>query len=168
MTKSTKPLRIDFVSDTVCPWCAIGYSQLSRALENTGIEVDIHWHPFELNPNLQSGGENLKQYGSDKYGISLDQAQERLNNVISAGKSAGFNFKFTDETRIWNTFDLHQLSFWAKGFGLEHNLKVAAFSAHFTKNVDISDHQVLADLAEQVGLNRKIALDVPTAGKSVD
>jgi len=160
MTDQTYPLRIDFVSDVVCPWCAIGYHQLKIALTTTGIKTHIHWHPFELNPDMPLKGKNAIEYGAQKYGSTLEETHQKFERITAAGKAANFDFRLSDEIRIWNTFSVHQLIHWADEFGLAHPLKISLFSAHFTDNRNLSDIQTLAELAQQAGLDRDEAIKV--------
>ena len=159
---SKKPLRIDIVSDVVCPWCIIGYRQLAEALKQTNTEHEIHWHPFELNPNMPSAGQNLREHIMEKYGSSKEESDASRLRMTQAGNEVGFEFNFNDDTRMHNTFNLHQLLYWAGQQGQKpmHDLKQALFSAHFTHGRNISDNNVLADIAAEVGLNRSEALAV--------
>ena len=159
---SKKPLRIDIVSDVVCPWCIIGYRQLAEALKQTNTEHEIHWHPFELNSNMPSAGQNLREHIMEKYGSSKEESDASRLRMTQAGNEVGFEFNFNDDTRMHNTFNLHQLLYWAGQQGQKpmHDLKQALFSAHFTHGRNISDNNVLADIAAEVGLNRSEALTV--------
>ena len=159
---SKKPLRIDIVSDVVCPWCIIGYRQLTEALKQTNTEHEIHWHPFELNSNMPSAGQNLREHIMEKYGSSKEESDASRLRMTQAGDEVGFEFNFNDDTRMHNTFNLHQLLYWAgqQGQKLMHELKQALFGAHFTDGRNISDNTVLADIAAEVGLNREEALAV--------
>ena len=155
-----QPLKIDIVSDVVCPWCVIGYRQLAQALAETNTEYEIHWHPFELNPNMPAEGQNLREHVAQKYGSSEQESKESRVRMTEAGEAVGFDFNFSDDTRMHNTFDLHQLLHWANGQGRMHDLKQALFTAHFTNNRNISDSAVLADIAAQIGLDREEAVAV--------
>ena len=160
MSNLKKPLRIDIVSDVVCPWCAIGYSQLAEALKQTNTPHEIHWHPFELNPNTPHEGRNYREHIMEKYGTTAEDIQENRARMTEAGAEAGFNFQFTDDFRTYNTFNAHQLLHWANKQGAMHQLKQALFTAQFTNNQNISDYSVLADVAADVGLDRSEALAV--------
>ena len=162
MNQSTQPLKIDIVSDVVCPWCVVGYRQLAEALKQSGTEYEIQWHPFELNPNMPSEGQNMREHIIEKYGSSAQQSEASRQAITDAGAAVGFAFHFNDDTRMHNTFDLHQLLHWADQQGQMHELKQALFTAHFTNNRDISSHELLADIAAETGLNRNEALEVLT------
>ena len=160
MSNLKKPLRIDIVSDVVCPWCAIGYSQLAEALKQTNTPHEIHWHPFELNPNTPHEGRNYREHIMEKYGTTAEDIQENRARMTEVGAKARFNFQFTDDFRTYNTFNAHQLLHWADQQGRMHELKQALFVAHFVDNQNISDYSVLADVAADVGLDRSEALAV--------
>lgn len=162
MDNSKQPLRIDIVSDVVCPWCIIGYRQLAEALKQTNTEHEIHWHPFELNSNMPSEGQNLREHIMEKYGSSKEESDASRIRMTEAGSEVGFEFHFNDDTRMHNTFNLHQLLYWAGQQGQKpmHDLKQALFSAHFTDGRNISDNTVLADIAAEVGLDHDEALAV--------
>ena len=157
---SEQPLRIDIVSDVVCPWCVVGYRQLAAALEQTNTAHEIHWHPFELNPNMPSEGQNMGEHITEKYGSSKAESDASRAQITKVGSEVGFDFNFTDELRMHNTFNLHQLLHWAEQQGRTHELKQALFTAHFTDNRNLSDITVLADIASEIGLNREEALAV--------
>lgn len=157
---SEQPLRIDIVSDVVCPWCVVGYRQLAAALEQTNTPYEIHWHPFELNPNMPSEGQNMREHITEKYGSSKAESDASRAQITKAGSDVAFEFNFTDELRMHNTFNLHQLLHWAEQQGRMHEFKQALFTAHFTDNRNLSDIAVLADIAAEIGLNRQEALAV--------
>jgi predicted DsbA family dithiol-disulfide isomerase len=154
------PLRIDIVSDVMCPWCIIGYRQLATALEATGTEHEIHWLPFELNPDMPSEGQNLREHIIEKYGTTPEQSEESRKKMTEIGTDLGINFRFNEEMRMHNTFNAHQLLHWAEKQGRKHDLKQALFAAHFTNCRDLSDIRVLADVAAETGLDRTEALTV--------
>lgn len=160
MSETIPALRIDIVSDIVCPWCVVGYRQLAEALKQTHTAHEIHWHPFELNPDMPAEGQNLREHIMEKYGSSQQESDANRIRITEAGAEVGFEFNFTDDTRMHNTFKAHQLLHWAADYGLKHELKQALFAAHFTDNRNISDEEVLADIAEDVGLDREQALAV--------
>ncbi|MGP5516321.1 DsbA family oxidoreductase [Psychrobacter alimentarius] len=160
MKPSEKPLRIDIVSDVVCPWCVIGYRQLAEALKQTNTAHSIHWHPFELNSNMPVEGQNLREHIIEKYGSTKEESDASRERMTEAGREVGFEFNFNDDTRMHNTFNLHQLLHFADQQGSMHELKQALFEAHFTNNRNISDINVLADIAAETGLDRSEALAV--------
>ena len=160
MTIQPNKLRIDIVSDVVCPWCVIGYRQLAKALEETSTPHEIHWHPFELNTGMPAEGQNLREHLVEKYGTTKEQSEESRIRMTEAGEVVGFEFNFTDDMRMHNTFNVHQLLHWAGQQGCMHDLKQALFAAHFTHGRNLSDDSVLADVAAEIGLDRSEALTV--------
>lgn len=157
MNDSKRKLRIDIVSDVVCPWCVIGYRQLATALEQTGTEHEIHWHPFELNPDTPSEDRNWREHIAKKYGSSREESDASRARITEAGAEVGFEFNFTEETQTYNTLDMHQLLHWADQQGRMHDLKQALFAAHFTHARELSNKEVLADIAAEIGLDRSEA-----------
>tara|TARA_R110002020_G_scaffold189446_11_gene388564 strand:- start:10601 stop:11254 length:654 start_codon:yes stop_codon:yes gene_type:complete len=153
MTDQTQPLRIDIVSDVVCPWCIVGYRQLAQALNDTGTAHEIHWHPFELNPEMPAAGQNLGEHITEKYGSTREQSLESRARLTELGESLGFTFNFADDMRMHNTFNTHQLIHWAETQGRSHDLEQALFAAHFTDRRDLSDINVLVDVAQAIGLD---------------
>lgn len=151
---ASTPLRIDIVSDVVCPWCIVGYRQLQQAVAATGAEVDVHWHPFELNPNMPAEGQNLAEHIMEKYGSSKEESAANRDRLAQIGEGLGFEFSFSDDSRMYNTFKVHQLLHWAKEQGRGDDLKQAFFVAHFTDGRDLSDAIVLADVAAEAGFDR--------------
>lgn len=160
MTDTNSPLRIDIVSDVMCPWCVVGYRQLAIALEAKGVAHEIHWHPFELNPNMPPEGQDMREHLSEKYGTTLQQSEESRERLTVVGAEAGFPFHFVQGMRMHNTFDAHQLLHFANQSGRTHDLKLALLAAHFTDNRNLSDREVLADIAAEIGLDRAEALAV--------
>ncbi|MFP6847349.1 MAG: DsbA family oxidoreductase [Pseudomonas sp.] len=159
-TLNSKKLHIDIVSDVVCPWCIVGYRQLEKALQASGTDYELHWQPFELNPDMAPEGQNLREHLAEKYGATKEQSQENRLRITQAGAELGFEFSFADDMRMHNTFNVHQLLHWADQQGRMHDLKQALFVAHFTHRRNLSDNNVLADVAAEIGLNRDEALAV--------
>ena len=153
-------LRIDIISDVMCPWCIIGYRQLALALAETGIEHEIHWHPFELNPQMPPEGQDAFEHVAEKYGSTRAQSDESRARMTELGTELGFDFRWSEGFRMHNTFHSHQLLHWADTQGRKHDLKMALFSAHFTDRRDLSDDEVLADIAGEIGLDRAEAAAV--------
>ncbi len=154
------PLRIDIVSDVMCPWCIIGYHQLTTALAATDTKHEIHWHPFELNPDMPPEGQNVREHIMEKYGSTAEDSEQSRKQTTALGAELGFDFQFAEDMRMHNTFNAHQLIHWADTHGREHDMKQALFTAHFTFRRDLSDIEVLADVAEETGLDRTEALAV--------
>ncbi|MEE3306617.1 MAG: DsbA family oxidoreductase, partial [Pseudomonadota bacterium] len=124
---------VNMVSDVACPWCIVGYQRLQEAIKTLdNIEVDIKFHPFELNPNMPEDGQNLREHIMEKYGISEQQSAQNRARLVEAGEQLGFSFNFTDDSRMQNTFKAHQLIHFAAENGLEEEMKLALFNAYFT------------------------------------
>ncbi|BDT72205.1 hypothetical protein os4_17400 [Comamonadaceae bacterium OS-4] len=153
MTPTT--LKIDFVSDVSCPWCAIGLQSLETALQRLDgeVAVQMHFQPFELNPNMVPEGEDITEHLSKKYGSTPEQAAAARENIRVRGEALGFTFNMDKRARIYNTFDAHRLLHWAEDTGLQTALKKALFKAYFTDGKDPSQHAVLVEAAESVGLS---------------
>ncbi|MBK6708643.1 MAG: DsbA family oxidoreductase [Sphingomonadales bacterium] len=156
---TVQPLRIDIVSDVVCPWCIIGYKQVEKALTllPEPVEAEFHWHPFELNPDMPPEGEDAGQHIARKYGRSPDEGKAVRERIKNTAAELGFIFGDMGARRLYNTFDAHKL---LTRVGSEHGwqkqteLKLALFSAYFQQGKDVSDRAVLLDVAEGIGLDR--------------
>jgi predicted DsbA family dithiol-disulfide isomerase len=149
------PLRIDFVSDVSCPWCAIGLTALEQALANLGDEVtaEIHFQPFELNPQMPPEGEDSTQHLVNKYGSTPEQIDANREAIRARGESLGFTFRMDRRSRVYNTFDAHRLLHWAELEGRHLSLKHALLRAYFSDGEDVSAHETLARLAGEAGLD---------------
>jgi predicted DsbA family dithiol-disulfide isomerase len=154
MTTPT-PIKIDFVSDVVCPWCAIGLKSLEQALQNIGsdVAVELHFQPFELNPQMAPEGEDIVEHIAHKYGSSPAQIKQNQEAIRERGASLGFTFNMDKRARIVNTFDAHRLLHWAALEGSQPELKQALLTAYFTDGRDVSSRDVLVDVAASVGLD---------------
>ncbi|MEP2237380.1 MAG: DsbA family oxidoreductase [Maribacter sp.] len=153
-------LKIDIVSDVVCPWCIIGYKRLEKAISELGIEdqVEIEWQPFELNPGMPPEGQNITEHITEKYGSTLEQQKESRENMTNIGEELGFKFDYFDEMRMSNTFEAHVLLEYAKEFGKQTDLKMRLITAFFSERKDVSDKDVLKQALLDVGLNADEAL----------
>lgn len=158
----TAPLKIDFVSDVSCPWCVIGLGALEKALANLDDEVkaEIHFQPFELNPDMPAGGQDIVEHIAQKYGSTPEQIERNQEGIRARGAELGFTFDMSKRSRIYNTFDAHRLLHWAETEGRQHELKSALFTAYFTEGRNPSDHQVLIDVAQRVGLDPARAREI--------
>jgi predicted DsbA family dithiol-disulfide isomerase len=158
----TKALKIDFVSDISCPWCAIGLQSLNTALERVSpdISAELHFQPFELNPHMAPEGQDITEHITQKYGISDEQAHANRENIRTRGAQVGFKFSTADEpgggrSRVYNTFDAHRLLHWAETISAEKQkaLKEALLKTYFTDGQSPGSHDVLARVAGEVGLD---------------
>ena len=155
-------MKIDFVSDVSCPWCVIGLKSLETALGRLGDQVaaDIHFQPFELNPQMPAEGQDIGEHLAQKYGSTPEQSQRNREAIRARGAEVGFTFGMANRSRIYNTFDAHRLLHWAENEGLQLALKEALFTAYFTHGENPSSHAVLARIAGEVGLNIKRAQQI--------
>jgi predicted DsbA family dithiol-disulfide isomerase len=153
-------IKIDIVSDVVCPWCTIGYKRLEKAISELGIQdqVDIEWQPFELNPKMPIEGQNVQEHIVEKYGSTLEQQKQSQQQMAEAGAELGFTFDYFDEMRIVNTLDAHVLLEYAKGFGKQTELKMRLTASFFSERKDVSDRNILRQALLEVGLNAEEAL----------
>jgi predicted DsbA family dithiol-disulfide isomerase len=171
----TRTLHIDFVSDIVCPWCVVGLGGLEAALETLkaeGITAEVHFQPFELNPQMPPEGENIVDHIGRKYGSTPEQSAANRAMITQRAAEAwpGFDMRMGPDSRIWNTFDAHQLLHWAGTIGMaeQRALKAALFTAHFTDGRTMTDAGVLADAAAAAGLDRARAVEVLAEGRYAD
>lgn len=150
-----KTLKIDFVSDVVCPWCAIGLTALETALANAAdaVQAELHFQPFELNPQMAPEGESIAEHLARKYGISPEQIARNQEAIRARGAAVGFTFSMEGRSRIYNTFDAHRLLHWAGLEGRQRELKHALLGAYFTHGQDPSSHEVLLRAVADAGLD---------------
>ena len=159
-----KKIQIDFVSDVVCPWCVIGLKGLEEALRRLDGEVaaELHFQPFELNPQMPFEGQNRDQHIAEKYGRSQAETDAVRDRIRERAATLGFEMRTNRESRVYNSFDSHRLLHWAgvedaKGGNRQAALKHALFQAYFTDGENIADRDVLVAKAEQAGLDPKQA-----------
>ncbi|AWV08585.1 DsbA family oxidoreductase [Marilutibacter maris] len=152
-------IRIDFVSDVTCPWCAIGLNALERAIERVGDEVavELHFQPFELNPQMAPEGEDAAEHLAAKYGLSPEQLARNRELLRERGEAVGFTFG--ERTRVYNTFDAHRLLDWAGAQSADRQraLKHALLHAYHGEGRDMSSHDVLVEVAAGIGLDADAA-----------
>lgn len=165
----TSQLKIDFVSDVSCPWCVIGLKSLEEALARLGgdIQTELHFQPFELNPNMAAAGQEITEHITEKYGITPAQAHANRENIRARGADVGFTFSKADDagggrSRIYNTFDAHRLLHWAEleDLGKQKALKEALFKAYFTDGQSPGTHAVLLRVVTEVGLDAVRATEI--------
>ncbi|HTN66781.1 MAG TPA: DsbA family oxidoreductase [Burkholderiaceae bacterium] len=156
------PMKIDFVSDVSCPWCVIGLTALEQALARLADQVtpEIHFQPFELNPDMAPDGQDIGEHLAEKYGATAQQSAANREAIRARGAALGFTFNMEQRGRIYNTFDAHRLLHWAELEGRQAALKHALFKAYFTDGKDPSAHAVLIGLADEVGLDAKRAAEI--------
>jgi predicted DsbA family dithiol-disulfide isomerase len=150
-----KPIKIDFVSDVSCPWCAIGLQSLQTALQRLDAELEpsLTFQPFELNPQMVAEGEDITEHLNKKYGSTPEQAAAARENIRARGEALGFTFNMDKRGRIYNTFNAHRLLHWAEAEGKQMALKKALLTAYFTEGENPSDTALLVRVAASVGLD---------------
>ena len=157
-------VKIDFVSDVSCPWCAIGLAALEAALQRVGAQVraELHFRPFELNPQMGQEGQDITEHLTQKYGSTPSQQLQAREHIRQRGAEIGFVFRIEGRDRIYNTFDAHRLLHWSalEGEGKQAALKRALLKAYFTDGENPSSHTVLVRLADSVGLSSERALAI--------
>ncbi len=163
-------MRIDFVSDVACPWCAVGLNSLERALERIGadIPVELHFQPFELNPQMAPEGQDIVAYIGSKYGLSAEQIAQNQAAIRQRGADVGF--EFGPRGRVWNTFDAHRLLHWAGEMDVERQraLKHALLQAYHGEGRNPGARDVLLSCAEAAGLDAGQAAEVLDSGRYAD
>ena len=159
----TQAVRIDLVSDVACPWCAIGFTTLEQAIAATDIPVDVHLQPFELNPDMPEGGEEVIGYLANKYGISPEQVKINQQRIYDRAAQVGFEFHPEGRKHVYNTFDCHRLIHWAEqqaGPDAAWALKKQLLAAYFTRADNMDDPETLLAAVDAANLDRAKAADV--------
>jgi predicted DsbA family dithiol-disulfide isomerase len=156
-------MRIDFISDIACPWCAVGVASFEKALQGLGsdFKYELHFQPFELNPDMPKEGRNLVEYLSQKYGMSADRVKASHDMLHERGREVGFEFGHREH--IWNTLDAHRLLYWADQSeipGAQFVLKKTLLRAYHSEAKNPGDHAVLLQAAQQAGLDQQEAQDI--------
>ena len=166
----TKPkVSVDIWSDVMCPWCAVGYTQFAKSVQELQGELDIEvrWMPFELNPNLPPEGKLQDAHLAEVYGRSPEEVAAMRTQMQATAARAGFPMDYTGEgepppAMMWNTFEAHKLLRWAlaeAGPEAQTRLKLALLRAHFQQRRDVSDREVLLGIAETEGFDRARAAE---------
>jgi predicted DsbA family dithiol-disulfide isomerase len=165
----TTSLKIDFVSDVACPWCAVGLRGLEIALQRLEgtVQAELHFQPFELNPDMPPGGQDVTEHLTQKYGSTPAQQASSREALRERGASVGFDFKPEGRGRIYNTFDAHRLLHWAGLQAPERQLalKKALLGAYFTQGRSPADPEVLVDAVQVAGLDGVRAREILQGGE---
>ena len=159
-------MKIDFISDVACPWCAVGLNALEEALQRLSLDatVTLHFQPFELNPGMAADGADAGEYLKAKYGMGDEQLAANRAHLRERGVAVGFHFG--DRLRVWNTFDAHRLLYWAgvqggtQGRTAQRKLKHALLQAYHGDGRNPGSHEVLLELAAACGLDGPAAAAV--------
>lgn len=146
-------MKIDIVSDTICPWCFVGKRRLEAALaEQPDLDVEIVWHPYQLNPTTPKEGVDRKDYLREKFGTET-YPEQMLGALGEAGQSTGIEFKFNSMNRVPNTIDSHRVLHWARETGQQNALAEILFRRYFIDNEDIGDSETLTAAAAEAGMD---------------
>lgn len=165
-------ITIDFVSDVACPWCAVGLGGLleaMRRLEGTA-DVELHFRPFELNPDMPAGGQNTIERLMAKYGYDRERVQANRKVISERAAAVGMPMRMDDDNRSFNTFDAHRLIHWAglQGQAQQIAVKKSLLQTYHYQNRDTSDADVLAEAARDAGLDEAAAREVLASGRYAD
>lgn len=153
-------MKIDIISDTVCPWCYIGKRKLEKALSHRpDLDVEITWHPFQLHPDMPKEGADRKEFIAKKFG-SEEKARQLYKNVQDAGSLVDLPFEFGKVKRSPNTLKSHRLIKWAETAGKQDAVVEVLFRRFFMDGEDLGDNQVLIDAAEEAGMDIAIVTDL--------
>ena len=163
-------LKIDIVSDIACPWCAIGYARLEKAMAalKDDMDIQVEWHAFELNPDPSGDGEPILPALARKYGRSEDEMRANQAQMMEIAKDLGLNFEKLQERYTRNTFDGHRLVKWAVEQGKQTEMKMALFEAYFGRAENVTDVEVLVNCATSVGLDAEEARAVLSSDRYAD
>ncbi|TDQ33050.1 DsbA family oxidoreductase [Zeaxanthinibacter enoshimensis] len=153
-------IKVDVVSDVVCPWCIVGYKRLEKAISELGIEdkIELEWQPFELNPHMPPEGENIQEHLHKKYGAEPEDQKKSQDRLSQFGEELGFKFDYWDEMKIVNTRDAHILLDYAKEKGKQTELNLRLIESYFSERKDVSEKEVLEQALKEVGLNSQEAM----------
>ena len=158
-------IKIDYVSDVACPWCAVGLGNLHQAISQLSDQADfeVHFRPFELNPNMPKGGQDAIEHLTEKYGLTVAQVQANQANIRAKALEAGFVFHPEGRKRVYNTFDAHRLLYWAaKEYDLQKQaaLKKEFLNTYFCLALNFDDQKNLLDAVTRAGLDHQRAQEL--------
>jgi predicted DsbA family dithiol-disulfide isomerase len=158
-------IKIDFVSDVACPWCAVGLGSLEQAMTNIrasdpNIKIEIHFQPFQLNPDMPPEGQNIGEHLTQKYGSTAAQQEQTYSMIRARGAEVGFDFRMEGRGRTWNTLDCHRLLHWASelgddkdGVSIQHKMKKEMLKSYFTEGKNPASREALLDAVNRLGLD---------------
>ena len=158
-------IKIDYVSDIACPWCAVGLGGLEQAIKKIGgaFEVAVHFQPFELNPDMSPGGQDVFEHLTQKYGKTVEQVRATQNEIKARAAAVGYPFHPEGRKHVYNTFNAHRLLHWAGlecGAQAQHRLKRELLVTYFQLAVDLDEAKNLLDAVNRAGLDSKRAADI--------
>ena len=161
MSKTPQPIQVDIVSDIVCPWCWLGARYFKQAVKDSGLDVNLTWRPYMLDPNVPEAGVGYKDYMRTKFGDGPSNKFKAMREHLeAAAPNAGISFKFDDIPMRPNTLNAHRLMRWAEGQGLANEASEALFEAFFDKLEHVGDKAVLADIADKIGMDAELVSDL--------
>jgi len=158
-------IKIDYISDVACPWCAVGLGNLNQAMAllDEKANFEVHFRPFELNPNMPHGGQDVIEHLTEKYHLTADQVKANQANIRAKALETGFQFHPEGRKRVYNTFDCHRLLYWAaKEYDLQKQavLKKELLNTYFCLAVNLDDHDNLIDAVIRAGLDKNRAQEI--------
>ena len=158
-------VKIDYVSDIACPWCAVGLGGLEQAIKNIGeaFEVEVHFQPFELNPDMPPGGQDVFEHLTQKYGKTVEQVRATQNDIKARAAAVGYPFHPEGRKHVYNTFNAHRLLYWAgleHGAQAQHRLKRELLITYFQLAVDLDDPKNVLDAVSRAGLDSDRAASI--------
>ena len=158
-------IKIDYISDVACPWCAVGLGNLNQAMAllDEKANFEVHVRPFELNPNMPNGGQDAIEHLTEKYHLTADQVKANQANIRAKALEAGFQFHPEGRKRVYNTFDCHRLLYWAaKEYDLQKQavLKKELLNTYFCLAVNLDDQDNLINAVIQAGLDKDRAQEI--------
>ena len=158
-------IKIDYISDVACPWRAVGLGNLNQAMAllDEKVNFEVHFRPFELNPNMPHGGQDAIEHLTEKYHLTADQVKANQANIRAKALEAGFQFHPEGRKRVYNTFDCHRLLYWAaKEYDLQKQaaLKKELLNTYFCLAVNLDDQDNLIDAVIQAGLDKDRAQEI--------
>ena len=158
-------VKIDYVSDIACPWCAVGLGGLEQAIKNISdeFEVEIHFQPFELNPDMPPGGQEVFEHLTQKYGKTVEQVRATQNDIKARAAAVGYPFHPEGRKHVYNTFNAHRLLYWAgleHGAQAQHRLKRELLITYFQLAVDLDDPKNVLDAVSRAELDTDRAASI--------
>lgn len=158
-------IKIDYVSDIACPWCAVGFGNIQKAIAKLSNKAnfEVHFRPFELNPNMPRGGQDAIEHLTEKYSLTVDQVKANQANIRTKALEAGFEFHPDGRKRVYNTFNCHRLLYWtAKEYGLQKQagLKKELLNTYFFIAANLDEQENLIDAVIRAGLDKNRAQEI--------
>lgn len=164
-----KTVHIEVVHDLVCSWCPIGYANLQKALTNlqikTGMQADVHFLPFELNPHMEAEGEDINQHLAQRYGWSEQKQKDYRRHLLQVAGTAGVEMDFSKRSHYYNSLNGHKIMHWCESQNQQQAMNELLITAYFKHGENIGDPQVLLKLVDQLGLDANAAQAALNSGE---